>query len=150
MKRILKELSLKALIAQEPCGLLVKHMLFHEISQNEISLDTKELMEIRNIMDSAEELERLLKANELEGYYINQNPYGEVKLSDYELYPSLNDTQQRDGRDNAINDRDFINQILMILNYSDGEYLLSWIGDRLGRNDYAQAYKTFGWKFIVR
>lgn len=115
-----------------PVGQMAR-LVYAEYKEYHTSLDTKELMGIQNIMDSAEELERLLKANELEGYYINQNPYGEVKLSDYELYPSLNDTQRRDGRDNVISDRDFINQILMILNYSDGEHLLSWIGDRLGR-----------------
>lgn len=115
-----------------PVGQMAR-LVYGEYKEYHTSLDTKELMGIENIMDSADKLERLLKANELEGFYINRYPYGEIKLSEYQLYPTLNDKKKRDGSDNITNDREFLNQILMILNYSDGYHLLSWIGERLGR-----------------
>ncbi len=96
------------------------------------SLDTKELMGIQNIMDSCDKIEMLLLKNEKEMYYKNLYPYGEVKLGDYDLYPSVNSSGSRTGeKDDLVNEEWFIRSVMMILNYSDGKHPLSYCAARL-------------------
>lgn len=97
------------------------------------SFDTKELMGIKNIMDSCDKLERLFLGLELDGYYVNQYPYGEIKLGDYDLYPTINDRKIRDEKSQICDTRDFTDQVLMILNYSDGRHRMSEIAGKLGK-----------------
>ena len=96
------------------------------------SLDTKELMGIENIIDSCNQIEQLLLKNEKEKYYVNVNPYGEVKLGDYNLYPTINsDGGRKDNEDVLLNEEWFIRSVMFILNYSDGKTPLSYCADRL-------------------
>lgn len=90
------------------------------------SLDTKEEMRIEILQQSVDELERLLQAVEIEGYYVNQFPYGEVKLDKYGLYPDINSpTLTGNLSSNEVsNNRTRLNQIMTILNYADGEHSL--------------------------
>lgn len=95
------------------------------------SLDNKESMTISALLQSVDELEAVLKALELDGYYFNQFPYGEVKLDQYQLYPDLNGPSMRGRSHNDLADqRRQLNRILMILNYSDGEHTLSEIAEK--------------------
>lgn len=104
-----------------------------EYEEYHTSLDTKELMGIRNIMDSCDKIEMLLLKNERESYYMNLYPCGEVKLGDYDLYPSINSGGSRmAGKDALVNEEWFIQSVMMILNYSDGKHPLSYCGKRLG------------------
>lgn len=90
------------------------------------SLDTKEAMSIEALLDSLNEIEHLLKLQELDGYYINLKPFGEPKLGKYDLYPDINSpTSWRRSSSKKIDDRQQLNQILMLLNYSDGKHRLS-------------------------
>lgn len=96
------------------------------------SLDTKELMGIDNLIDSCNWIEKLLLENEKEIYYKNKFPYGEVKLGDYDLYPTLNSNGLRSNKDqDIINEPGFIKSVMMILNYSDGKHPLSYCAQRL-------------------
>lgn len=98
------------------------------------SLDNKKLMGIENLIQSADEIEKILKANDINGYYINKYPYGEIKLGDYDLYPTLNNENgDKKTSDNLVDGRDLLNNILMILNYSDGKHKLSDIASKLGK-----------------
>lgn len=106
-----------------PVGQMAR-LVYGEYPEYHTSLDTKQLMGIDNIIDSANKLEEILWANEINGYYINQFPYGEIKLGDYDLYPSLNDRTLRDTDDSAIDNRKFVEQVMTILNYCDGKHEL--------------------------
>ena len=89
-------------------------------------------MGIDNLMKSVDEIEMILKALDYDGYYINLKPYGEVKLSEYDLYPKVNDRNSRGRSDDLLmDDRQRLNSILMILNYSDGVTKLSEIAEKL-------------------
>lgn len=96
------------------------------------SLDTKETMSIESLLDSLNEIEDLLKLQELDGYYINLKPFGEPKLGKYDLYPDIN-TPTIWGRSNnkKIDGRQQLNQILTILNYSDGKHRLAELAKTL-------------------
>lgn len=96
------------------------------------SLDTKETMTIEALHKSVNELELLIEALEWDGYYINNSPFGEVKLDKHELYPDLNAAGTGMGLStNQLNDnRVQLSRILMILNYSDGEHLLRDIAEK--------------------
>lgn len=97
------------------------------------SFDTKEIMTINALYQSVNELEYLFKNLELDGYYVNQSPYGEVKLDQYDLYPDLNGPKSWGRSSNTTFDhRTQLNHILMILNYSDGEHSLVEIAEKCG------------------
>lgn len=116
------------------------------------SLDTKELMGIDNIMESCDEIEKLLLRLEQEDgkicdsnddniqkrgmgsiYYKNLYPYGEVKLGDYDLYPTINvGGVTKDETQDLKNEPWFIRSVMMILNYSDGRTSLEYCAKRLG------------------
>jgi len=89
------------------------------------SLDTKEEMTIEALVKSVDEIEKILKLQELDGKYINLKPFGEPMLSKYDLYPDINSPENRRNSNNmVIDNRQALNQILMLLNYSDGEHYL--------------------------
>ena len=89
------------------------------------SLDTKENMGITSLLNSVDELERIFKLQEYNGFYVNLKPFGEPKLGKYNLYPDINAPALR-GRSNntKLDNRQQLNQILHLLNYSDGKHRL--------------------------
>ncbi|QMV44978.1 DUF4910 domain-containing protein [Cohnella cholangitidis] len=94
------------------------------------SLDTKESMTIEALQQSVDDLEKILLANEAEGYYVNRFPYGEVKLDKHGLYPDMNSSSTFVRSNNHIEDnRVQLNRTLTFLNYADGEHSLSEIAD---------------------
>lgn len=96
------------------------------------SLDTKEVMTIEALVESVNEIEKLLKLQELNGYYVNLKPFGEPKLGKYNLYPNINAPMLRNRSTNSkIDNRQQLNQILALLNYSDGQHRLSDIAKTL-------------------
>ncbi len=97
------------------------------------SLDTKEFMTIEALQHTVDELERLFMALEMDGYYVNTKPYGEVKLDKHNLYPDMNAPSVWGRSSNTILDgRTLLNHVLMILNYSDGQHTLQEIAERYG------------------
>ncbi|GIP19119.1 aminopeptidase [Paenibacillus montaniterrae] len=96
------------------------------------SLDTKEAMTIEALQQSVDEIEEILKLQELDGKYINLKPFGEPMLSQYELYPDINSpTSWKESNSRVIDNRQMLNQILMTLNYGDGEHYLTDIAKKL-------------------
>ncbi|WP_107840315.1 DUF4910 domain-containing protein [Metasolibacillus meyeri] len=90
------------------------------------SLDTKEAMTIEALLESVDEIEKLLKLQELNGYYVNQKPFGEPKLGKYDLYPDINAPGiWGNSSSKKIDNRQQLNQVLTLLNYSDGKHRLS-------------------------
>lgn len=99
------------------------------------SKDDKEFMGIQPLIKSAEKIERMLKTFEYSGKYENTQPYGEPMLSKRELYPSVNSPDRWSRTDSSdIEEQDFLDKVLIILNYSDGTSPLVDIADK---NDYS-------------
>lgn len=114
-----------------PVGQFSK-MIYGQYEGYHNSLDNKEMMTIEALLDSLNEIEEILKLQELNGYYINLKPCGEPKLSKYDLYPDINAPAIRGRSSNKVLDnRQQLNQILSVLNYSDGEYMLTDIAKNL-------------------
>lgn len=110
----------------------VARKVYGEYKEYHTSLDTKELMGIDNIIDSCNKIEEFLKKNEEELFYKNLYPNGEVKLGDYDLYPSLNSNGTRKNEiESIVNESWFIKSVMTILNYADGKHSLSYCARRL-------------------
>lgn len=117
-----------------PVGQFAK-LIYGQYKEYHTSLDNKELMGIENVLKSIDEIELILKANEYNGYYINQYPYGEIKLDKYDLYPDMNGPSTNGySNSNKMDGRQELNYILMILNYSDGEHTLLDIAQKCNCN----------------
>lgn len=95
------------------------------------SLDTKEFMGIDNLVETIDALERFLALGEIAGTYINQSPHGEPQLGKRNLYPSESWTKAYldQSTDSVFDHRRLLDQMLIILNYSDGEYDMLKIAD---------------------
>lgn len=99
------------------------------------SLDTKEFMTITALQQTLDELEQVLLALELDGYYVNMRPYGEVKLDRHNLYPDMNSPNLWGRSSNTVVDgRTLLNQVLTVLNYADGTYTLREVAEACGSN----------------
>jgi aminopeptidase-like protein len=99
------------------------------------SHDTKAFMSIDAIIDSAARIEYVLRLLEYSGRYENVKPYGEPFLSKYDLYTSINSPETRsDSTDDIKNDQEeFLDNVLMLLNYSDGTNSVVSIANQQGR-----------------
>jgi aminopeptidase-like protein len=97
------------------------------------SLDNKSFMTIEALMRSLDETEKILRALELDGYYRNLYPHGEIKLDKHGLYPDMNAPGTSSLSNNDLRDgRMRLNRILYVLNYSDGTYSLADIAEKCG------------------
>lgn len=86
------------------------------------SLDNKEFMGIKSIIESIESIESILKYVEICGNPVNLSPFGEPQLGKRGLYPNINSNKTRNfSTDEFVDGRTQLNRILYILNMSDGE-----------------------------
>lgn len=97
--------------------------VYNQYKEYHNSRDDKEFMGINNIVESADIIERVLKSFEYNRMYVNKEPYGEPMLSKRELYPTVNHPNTHD-------DTDFLDKVMMMLNYSDGSYSSVEIAER--------------------
>lgn len=117
-----------------PIGQFSK-MIYGQYDGYHNSLDTKEAMTIEALQESLDEIEAILKIQELNAYYINLKPYGEPQLGKYGLYPDMNAPTTKDASSNkTLDGRQQLNQILMLLNYSDGQHNLIDIASKQSYN----------------
>lgn len=85
------------------------------------SRDTKEFMTIASVLDSVDQIEEVLQSADGTEFPVNLCPYGEPQLSRRNLYPSQNSsTTWHQSSDVKVEDREFLNCVLMILALSDG------------------------------
>lgn len=108
-------------------------LVYEHYKEYHTSLDTKELMGIENIIESANVIENVLLRNESERYVVNLYPYGEIKLGDYGLYPSVNSDGFRiaDESEKLTEQPWFRPAVMVVLNYGDGEHSLSFCAEKL-------------------
>lgn len=117
-----------------PMGQMAR-LVYGEYPEYHTSLDSKGLMGIDNIIDSADRIERMLLNHEQEVYFINTKPNGEVKLGDYDLYPSINSEGLRGYNEEELKNQPwFISCVMTLLNYGDGKHPLSYVARRLNMN----------------
>ncbi len=98
------------------------------------SLDTKDFMQISQVVASAVEIASTLADLELAAVYDNMSPYGEPQLGSRGLYPSLNNgsTSWGSSSDGRADGRVQLERILWALNGSDGETRMLDIAARAG------------------
>jgi aminopeptidase-like protein len=97
------------------------------------SLDTKEFMGINTLVDSVDKIEKLLRAVEYSGYFVNLRPFGEPQLGKRDLYPNRNDYEVMvRSSDTVIDDRAVLDRILTVLNYADGACPMTLIAEKCG------------------
>lgn len=101
---------------------------YGEYPEYHTSADDKSFMGIEPLIRSADAIEQILEAFELEGRYLNTQPHGEPMLSKRDLYPSVNSEQTRADRAN------FVDDVMWLLNYSDGEHSLVDVAERIDRS----------------
>ncbi|TMN41950.1 DUF4910 domain-containing protein [Pseudoalteromonas sp. S2755] len=81
------------------------------------SLDNKDYMGIKPLLDSIDKLEKIFLAFEQSARFENTHPYGEPNLGNRGLYPTLSFFSEERTRQ-----LDELNHIKMLLCYSDGEH----------------------------
>lgn len=97
------------------------------------SLDTKAFMTIEALVHAVDQIEGILRHHEVEGYYLNRQPYGEVKLDQHQLYPDINSHDTALRSNNILADsRRFLNAVLTVLNYADGQHQVVDLARRCG------------------
>ncbi|GEK10164.1 DUF4910 domain-containing protein [Pseudoalteromonas peptidolytica] len=96
------------------------------------SLDNKESMNMARIIQSIDELEKLLQLGEVAGVAVNQSPFGEPQLGKRGLYPNMNTLEHTNkSSDNLVDGRTKLNAILTILSDSDGTKSMVQIAESL-------------------
>lgn len=116
-----------------PVGQLAR-TVYNQYDEYHTSFDDKEFMGIEPLVDSVDVIETVVKAFEYSGFYQNQKPHGEPMLSKRDLYTTVNSPATwTDSTDSIQNDeRQFVDQILVLLNYSDGNHSVAEIADNHG------------------
>jgi aminopeptidase-like protein len=102
-----------------PVGQMAR-TLYHDYPEYHTSLDTKEFMKIESLQRSVDGIEKILWMHERCGRYENLNPYGEVKLDQFDLYPDYNDQ----GATGKSRKKAFTKAVQAVLNWSDGRHSL--------------------------
>jgi aminopeptidase-like protein len=85
--------------------------------------DTREFMGIDKLVESSEIIEQVLRSLEYNKSYVNTEPYGEPMLSKRNLYPTINQPNSHSGRE-------FVDRVMMMMNYSDGDHSAIEIAER--------------------
>lgn len=107
--------------------------LYGQYAGYHTSLDTKAFMGIDQLVASAATLESLLRDLELAAEFENLAPFGEPQLGRRGLYPTMNAAQTRTASADGVADsRWFLNNLLTVLNASDGEQSMLAIAERAG------------------
>lgn len=90
------------------------------------SLDTKDFMQISQVIGTVDEVESLLRIGELFGKPLNMKPYGEPQLGKRGLYPNMNTPAVKNNSSDGLSDgRKTLNHILTILSEADGTKFMS-------------------------
>ncbi|HEY8404933.1 MAG TPA: DUF4910 domain-containing protein [Flavobacteriales bacterium] len=104
-----------------PVGVLCRSM-FHSYREYHTSLDNKDILSFEGMVQTLETLVKIVKALELNDYYINTQPYCEPQMGKRGLYHSVGGMRTPP---------DTITRYMNILNFSDGEYDLIDIAEKL-------------------
>tara|TARA_B110000977_G_scaffold191751_2_gene264314 strand:+ start:2394 stop:3707 length:1314 start_codon:yes stop_codon:yes gene_type:complete len=96
--------------------------IYGQYKEYHTSGDTKKLMDIKQIYNSIDSLEVILKINDKLLPIKRFIPFGELQLGKRNLYPNINSPNTRKFSNDKINDgRENLNTLLEILSYADGK-----------------------------
>lgn len=104
-----------------PMGSLMRTM-YGVYPEYHTSLDNKDFISFSAMSHTIDLYLKIVKAIELDGYYINQLPFCEPQLGKRGLYPQLGDKLEKSDK---------LKKIMYLLNYSDGEISLLEIAHKL-------------------
>jgi len=106
-----------------PVGSLMRTP-YYQYPYYHTSLDNKEFVRFSAMEGTVLMYRKIVEALELEGYYVNTQPYGEPQLGKRKLYPDTISTEFK---------RDYLDTLLYLLNFSDGEHSLLDIAIKRGK-----------------
>lgn len=111
----------------------IARTLYAEYEGYHNSLDDKAFMSVDSLMASIDEIEGLLWTAEIAGHFRNLQPYGEPQLGRRGLYPTVNAASTwRHSSDDLVDARTLLNNMLILLNYADGEHAMLDIAAKIG------------------
>ena len=109
----------------------MSRLVYGKYPEYHTSLDNKALMGIDTIIDSADQIERLLHLMDKEIFYVNLKPSGEPKLGDLKLYPTLNFYFKQENQSKQTFEMQWFSAAIMnLLCWSDGSHSLKTIARR--------------------
>ena len=96
--------------------------------------DDRKFMRVEQVEKAAQELACVLEVFDYVGQgMVNTAPYGEPQLGRRNLYPTLNSPMNRGASyDGAVDQRQTLNRLLMVLSLADGQRDLISIAERIG------------------
>jgi aminopeptidase-like protein len=96
--------------------------VYGQFAEYHSSGDDRKFMRIEQVEAAALQLASFLETAEFQGIgLVNRHPFGEPQLGKRDLYPSINSPMNRDhSSDNAVDRRETLNRLLMLLSLSDG------------------------------
>ena len=104
-----------------PFGSLMRTM-YGKYDEYHTSLDNKDYISFEAMEQIVVIYLDIVKTMELDGYYINQQPYCEPQLGKRGLYPQLGDKSEKS---------DSVRKLMYLLNYSDGNNSVLDIAEKL-------------------
>ena len=95
--------------------------------------DTKEFMQVDQLVAAIDQLEQLLLQHENAGVFARTNPYGEPQLGRRGLYPNMNSPHSHaKSTDSLLDGRTQLMAMQWILNLADGQHTLPQMAHRAG------------------
>jgi len=130
-----------------PIGQLSK-LVYGSYKEYHTDGDKKNVMGIKNILESVDQITKIVSLIELAGKINRKMPYGEIFLSKYNFYPKINFTQkefkQRKSKTTKL--------ILQILSYADGSKDIIDIAEicNLPVTDYVEPIRLLKEKKLIK
>ena len=107
-----------------PVGQFAK-TIYYTYPEYHNSLDNKDFMKIESVYDSVNRIEEILQDYEIAGQFVRTNPYGEVKLDNRGMYPSvISPTHWDHSSESVIDNQTYLGRVLSILNYCHDREML--------------------------
>ncbi len=121
----------------------IARTVYQDYPEYHSSLDNKSFMKIDNLIDSSNQIFKLISEIESEDFYLNVKPNCEPQLGKRDLYPNINSklTREKKSNDKLIDGREFNRFSMILLNYSDGLYSLQELAQKFKVTD-KLAYKV--------
>jgi aminopeptidase-like protein len=106
-----------------PVGSLMRTP-YYQYPYYHTSLDNKSFISFEALAKTVEMYVKIAEAIEVDDHYINTAPYGEPRLGKRNLYPETISAEYQ---------RDYLDTLLFLINFSDGEHSLLDIAEKRGK-----------------
>ncbi len=106
-----------------PVGSLMRTP-YYQYPYYHTSLDNKDFISFNALEGTVLIYKKIVEGLELDGFYINTEPFGEPQLGKRKLYPETISAEYN---------RDYLDTLLYLINYSDGQHSLLTIAEKRGK-----------------